>query len=113
MEMLVTEDGVPALRLALKGRLDAVGAERVESDFTTRATRAGRDVIVDMSGVSFVGSLGIRLLISVARGTTRAGRRLVLAGVQPAVAEVFSNVALDELIPMAADEPAALALLAT
>jgi anti-sigma B factor antagonist len=111
MEIAVTEDGVRTLRAALTGRFDAKGAEAVEGDFSGRIGKAGRNVLIDMSGVSFVGSLGIRLLISAARALSRAGHRLVLFGVQPAVAEVFATIALDELIPIAPDEAAALATL--
>jgi anti-sigma B factor antagonist len=112
MDLVVTQDGAPVLRIALSGRLDAAGAEKIETEFANRVSKAGRGVIVDMSGVSFVGSLGIRLLISNSRSAQRAGHRVVLMGVQPAVAEVFATVALDELIPSVADEAAALALLA-
>jgi anti-sigma B factor antagonist len=38
---------------------------------------------------------------------------MVLVGPQAQVAEVFSVVALDDLIPVVADEAAALALLST
>ena len=88
MDLVVTQDGAPVLRIALSGRLDAAGAEKIETEFANRVSKAGRGVIVDMSGVSFVGSLGIRLLISNSRSAQRAGHRVVLMGVQPAVAEV-------------------------
>jgi anti-anti-sigma factor len=46
-------------------------------------------VLIDMSGVSFVGSLGMRMLIAAARTADRTGRKVAIFGVQPAVAEVF------------------------
>lgn len=110
MDIVVTGDDGPALRVALAGRLDAKGAEAAESEFSDRIGKAGRNVVLDMSGVTFVGSLGIRLLISAARALSRSGHRLVMAGAQPAVAQVFATVALDELIPIADDQAAALAL---
>ena len=60
-----------------------------------------------MTEVGFVASLGIRMLFSVARIVQRQGRRMVLLGVQPAVAEVFSTVGMDLVIPSAADEAGA------
>lgn len=112
MEMVVHATDSAPLRLALNGRLDAAGTEKVETKFFATIGGATSDVLVDMSGVAFVGSLGIRMLIAAARQATRSRRRLVLFGVQPAVSEVFSTVALDDLIPIVADEAAALAHLA-
>lgn len=111
MELQVVQDAGAPTRLVLVGRLDASGTEKVEVLFMARVRAAAGDVLVDMTAVGFVGSLGIRLLISAARLAERAGRKVVLFGAQPPVAEVFRTVALDDLIPVAADEAAALALL--
>ena len=113
MELAVVDSGSAPLRLVLTGRLDAAGTETVESGFSAAIGRAARDTVVDMTGVSFVGSLGIRMLIAGARQAGRAGRRLVIFGAQPAVTEIFTTVALDDLIPVVADEAAALARLGT
>lgn len=112
MELFVIDSGAGALRLGLKGRLDASGAEAVESAFTAQVGGAGRDVLVDLAQVSFAGSLGIRMLVSAARMATRRGYRMVLVAPQPQVAEVFTVVALDDLIPVVADDAAAIAHLA-
>lgn len=112
MDMTVVNGGAGPLRLVLKGRLDAAGTEQVEAAFTAQVRGAAGDSLVDLSAVSFVGSLGIRMLIAAARGADRAGRRMVIFGAQPAVAEVFQTTALDDLIPVATDEAAALARLA-
>lgn len=109
MDMVVVEG--PAKRLVLTGRLDAAGTEAVEVEFGAQVRAARGDVLVDLSGVSFVGSLGIRILIGGARAADRAGRKFVIFGAQAAVAEVFTTVALDDLIPVVADEAAALARL--
>ncbi|MBR0683469.1 STAS domain-containing protein [Roseomonas eburnea] len=104
---MVVDTGGASLRVMLAGRLDAAGAEKLETAFTTAVGVAARDVVVDLSGVTFVGSLGIRLLTVAARQVARAKRRFVICGAQPAVSEVFTTVALDELIPIVADEAAA------
>lgn len=112
MELTVIDSGADVLRLGLAGRLDASGAEAVESAFTAQVNGAARDVLVDLTGMSFAGSLGIRMLVSAARVAARRGHRMVLVAPQPQVAEVFNLVALDDLIPVVADEAAALAHLA-
>lgn len=111
MEFEVVDEGQETNRIIMKGRLDAPGAGQIEIPFTATLKSANRHAILDMSDVGFVASLGIRLLFAVARVMQRQGRRMVLLGVQPGVAEVFSTVGVDQIIPSAADEASAWRLL--
>lgn len=101
-----------AQKVILQGRLDAQSASAMELQFTAAVGAAGRNVMVDMTGVSFVASLGIRLFLSTARVLQRKGAKMVIFGVAPAVKEVFDTVALDTLIPMVGTEAEAAAALA-
>jgi anti-anti-sigma factor len=95
------------VRARLVGRLDTVGVDRVETRFNAAVTASGKDAILDLSGVSFVSSMGVRLLITAARVQRSRGRRLVLYGATPVVAETLAMVALDQILPIVADEAAA------
>lgn len=112
MEFAVTEAGEDINRITLQGRLDAPGASAIEIPFTATLKSANRHAVIDMTDVAFVASLGIRLLFSVARIVQRQGRRVVLYGIQPDVREVFETVAMDQVIPTAADEADAIRRLA-
>ena len=68
----------------------------------------GRDAVIDLSGVSFVASMGIRLLIASARGLRQKGATLVLFGAQELVANALDQAALDQIIPIVATERQAL-----
>lgn len=107
MEFQVHDIAPNLVQVVLTGRLDAVGAEALDLPFTAKIGNIGKNAIVDLSAVPFVGSLGIRVLISAARVLERKGHRMVIYGVAPAVAEVFDIVALDDLIPLAPDMAAA------
>lgn len=98
--------------MVLVGRADATGVDLIEA--TLRAELRGTEghVIVDLEQVPFMGSLGIRMLITMARLAGRRGARIAMTGVQPQVLEVFETMALLDLIPHAPDEDAALALVA-
>ena len=109
MDMVVVDAAGAPKRLVLTGRLDAAGTEKVEVAFTAQIRAAQVNALVDMNGVSFVGSLGIRMLIAAARVADRSGCRMAILGVQPAVAYGFRTIALDDLIPVLPDEAAALA----
>lgn len=108
MELQVSEkDGITHLKLS--GRLDTAGASKIETQFTAHAVPAGRPAIVDLSGVSFIASLGVRLLFSAARALARANAKMAVYGAQGGVADVLKTVALDQLIPIAANEAEAVA----
>lgn len=96
------------VKVTLTGRLDTLGVDRIEKQFYASFVPGRHSAIVDMSGVEFVGSMGIRMFISAARGVRAHRARLVLFGVQPLVAQVFEHVKLQQLIDICADEAAAL-----
>ncbi len=109
MEMTVTDESDGIVGVALIGRLDTPGVGQVELRFTaTLVPRAAR-AVVDLSQVEFIGSMGIRMFISVARALSRKQGKLALYAPQPLVKKVFDTVALGDLIPIQPDAAAALA----
>lgn len=104
--------GPAVSRVALSGRADAAAVDGIEAALTAQLRQTDGSVVLDLTGVPFMGSLGIRLLISMARTVARRSARIVMTGVQPQVLEVFETMALLDLIPHAPDHDAALALLA-
>jgi anti-sigma B factor antagonist len=109
MEMKVKDARDGVVDVALIGRLDTPGVAGIELSFTaTLVPRAAR-AVVDMSGVEFIGSMGIRMFISVARALSKKQGKLVLYGPQPLVKEVFNTVALGEIISVQSDAAGALA----
>jgi anti-sigma B factor antagonist len=109
VEMTVTELEGPVALVQLVGRLDAAGADAVGVRFTAAIAARTRDAVVDLSGVTFIASLGIRLLISTARALALKGHRMALFGAPALVQEVFDDSALDQVMPIVATEAEALA----
>lgn len=99
-------------RVVLVGRLDTAGVDVVETKFGAAIVPNGKNTIVDLSGVSFLASMGIRMLISTTRALSRKGGRLVMFGAVPGVKDVIETAALTEIIPLAASENEALDLVA-
>lgn len=109
MELKVTEvEGATLLKL--DGRLDTVGATRIETQFNASAVAPGRPALVDLAGVSFLASLGIRMLVTAARSLAGRGHKLVLFGANPSVAEVIEISGLSRLLVVAPSQDEALAL---
>jgi anti-anti-sigma factor len=104
MEMTLTEldDHTSCVRLV--GKLDAPGVDRIDTRFTAAVAARGRHAIIDMSGVTLLTSMGIRLLISTARALSQKGAKMVLFGAQPLVQEGLNHTALDQIIAVAETE---------
>lgn len=108
MDIVIKDvDGVTLAALA--GRLDTANVNQIESSFTARIVPKGQPTVVDLSKVTFIASLGIRMLLSVARVLSRNGSKLVLFGADPAVMEIFETTALSDIIPVHATEADAFA----
>jgi anti-anti-sigma factor len=97
-------------RIVLVGRLDTAGVDVVETRFGAAIVPNGKNTIVDLSGVTFLASMGIRMLISTTRALSRKGGRLVMFGATPGVQDVIETAALTDIIPLAASENDALGL---
>jgi len=103
---IAEEDGVT--RVGLVGRLDTPGVDAIETRLTAAVVPRGVRAIVDLSGVEFIGSLGLRMLITITRALTRRGGKMVLYGPQGFVAQVLETASLDDIIPVRPDATSAL-----
>ena len=99
-------------KIVLAGRLDTAGVDQVETKFGAAIVPAGKNTIVDLTQVSFLASMGIRMLIATARSLSRKGSKLVMFGATPGVMDVIETTALTDIIPLAATESEAIGLAA-
>ena len=102
--MEISQLGDDRVKVILKGRLDTPGVDRIETRFVAAVVPSGRHAFVDLSQVEFVGSLGVRMFISVARSLGLKQARLFLISPQTQVRQVFDHVSLSDLIPICFDE---------
>ena len=52
------------LSLVLAGRLDSAGANHLDAELAAVVRGGGRDLRLDLAGVSFLSSAGIRILLT-------------------------------------------------
>jgi len=97
------------IRIALDGRLDIAGADAIDMQFTALTTTKKAAILVDMSQVSFIASIGMRTLLSSSRALSSRGGKMVLANLQPLVKEALTTAGIDTLIPVHDDTESALA----
>ncbi|MDP2823356.1 MAG: STAS domain-containing protein [Sulfuritalea sp.] len=101
-------------RITITGRLDIQGTDEIATQFAALAAAAQRRVVVDLTAVSFLASIGIRTIISNAKAVQqRGGKMVLLVGVDSTVAKTLQLTGIADLIPTFADaaeaEKAALA----
>jgi anti-anti-sigma factor len=70
------ENGIK--RVTLVGRLDLKGTNEIDNQFTFQTSSSSNPILVDMSGVEFIASIGMRLLISNAKALSRQGNRVLI-----------------------------------
>jgi anti-anti-sigma factor len=108
MKMAVEPVGPGVVKVVLDGRLDITGASVIDLQFNAIAG-SHRGVVVDLAGVSFLASIGIRTLLLGAKTIQRRGGSLVLLNPVDAVERVLDVMGVTDLMPIYRDSDAALA----
>ncbi|MCB1874500.1 MAG: STAS domain-containing protein [Chromatiales bacterium] len=98
LESSILEDGTTVV--SLQGRMDVSGTQEIELPLTTRTAISKAAIIVDLSGVDFLASIGLRALVSNAKAQELRGGRMVLCNPQPAVEKVLASTGIDTIIPV-------------
>lgn len=88
----------PGKLLCLAGRLDVVAAADVRSALAGALDHGVGDLTLDLSAVEGMDATGLGVLVGAHRRAGRAGRRLVLRDVPPAVARVLLVTHLDKVL---------------
>jgi anti-anti-sigma factor len=86
--------------------MDIKGALAADPVFT-KLTEENSNLVVDMTDVSFLASLGIRSLVLGCKTLAAKGGSLVLVGLQPGVEKVLRTTGLHAMIPIVPDMSAA------
>ena len=90
--------------LSLEGRLDIAGAQEIETPFLARTTDRRKPVILDFSGVTFLASFGLRLLVSAHKALHRDNLPLVILHPSAEVEKVLLMAGMDNLLFIICDE---------
>jgi anti-sigma B factor antagonist len=100
---LTVERTDDVLRLVLAGELDISSAARVEREISLLEDQAPRVLILDLRGLGFMDSTGLRIVVSANARAEQAGRRLVVVRGPEAVQRIFRITRLEERLEMVAD----------
>lgn len=90
-------------RVALAGRLDIAGVDAVGLRFTSLTSGKRKPTIVDLSGVEFVASIGMGMIVREAKALSLHGARMVLLQPPDLVAKALRAASIDAVLPIAGD----------
>jgi anti-sigma B factor antagonist len=112
MKLETEEIGGGVLKVRLSGRMDIAGVDTIAMPFAALASTDNRRVILDLAGVDFLASIGIRAILQNARAHKLRGGGMVILAPPPLVDEVLRASGVSNVVAIVPDLEAARAALA-
>jgi len=84
------------------GRLDAAGVRPFEAELSEHLAAGRLHLLVDMSQVSYVSSVGLRMFLTAMRKARRQGGALKLCNLNERVLQVFKLAGFDRVLSLLA-----------
>lgn len=86
MNIIKKQDGT-TLTVALEGRLDTVTSPHLEGELRT-AVNGVTELIFDLTGLEYISSAGLRVLLSAQKVMNRQGK-MTIRNIKPEIMEIF------------------------
>jgi anti-anti-sigma factor len=101
MSISYEDVGKDLRRIVISGRLDIAGTDSVASQLVELTAAPKKGVVVDLSALKFLASIGIRALITSAKAVQQRGGKMVLVvNDSSTVMMSLEATGVDELIPV-------------
>ncbi len=85
------------LSVSVTGHIDTVTAPQLEAELSLDAVE---ELVIDISGVAYVSSAGLRVFLSAYKTMSKKGG-MTIVGAQPAVLEVFKITGFSSIFKLA------------
>jgi anti-sigma B factor antagonist/stage II sporulation protein AA (anti-sigma F factor antagonist) len=89
-----------AVLVVASGRIDLETAEAFKNELSTALAAAERALVIDLSGVDYISSAGLRSLMIVFKAGKAAGKSFAIAGLQPLLMEIFTISRFNLVFPL-------------
>jgi anti-sigma B factor antagonist len=109
LEVESEDRGNGLAHITLRGELDLSTVSRVQDELEQVESRGPDTLVLDLSGLSFLDSTGLRCVVTANERARGEGRRFVLVKGPEAVQRVFAVTRLEERLEMVDDLSAVLA----
>lgn len=101
MSVSFQDDAANLRTITISGRLDMEGTDSLSARLMELAGEPKKGVVVDISSVRFLASVGIRLLVACAKAVQqRGGKMVIVVGQGTSVAMSLEATGIDEFIPV-------------
>ncbi len=87
-------------KINLEGRMDIMGTQDIDLKFTGMTAAPRQFIIVDLSGVDFLASIGIRTLLVNSKSVNNRGGKLVILNPDTNIEKILIVTGIDVLIPI-------------
>ena len=92
------DNGIRLIKLS--GKLDNYGVNSIDVEFIRNCMGDNVRVLVDLSGVNYISSIGIPMLINSAKSVASRGGKMVLLNPIPEVENVLEITGMPAIIPI-------------
>ena len=93
----------------LDGEINAFSEEALNDAYQEASREDAPAILLNFTGVDYINSTGIALIVGVLAQARRAGVRLLTCGLSPHYIELFQITRLSDFMTMVADEESAVA----
>ncbi len=98
MEIVKQKDG-GKLTVQVKGRVDTLTSPQLAAELQDLS--GVESLVLDLSGVPYMSSAGLRCLLMSQKAMMKAGGDMVIVGAIPAVREVFDITGFSDILTLA------------
>jgi len=95
-----TERSNGALIAKAEGRIDGVNARDFEEAMKAAIGSDDNTVVIDLEGLSYISSAGLRVILLIAKTLRKRNADLVLCSLSAPIREVFEISGFDKIIPV-------------
>ena len=95
-----TERTDGALIAKAEGRIDGVNARDFEEALTTAISGDDKAVVMDLEGLSYISSAGLRVILLIAKTLRKREADFMLCSLSDPIREVFEISGFDKIIPV-------------
>jgi anti-anti-sigma factor len=99
MECVSQKQG-QTITIKVTGRMDAVTAPGFEKACAEWIDRGEKDLAVDLSGLEYISSAGLRAILGTGKTLKTRGGSLIFGGMSPMVREVFEISGFAAIFPV-------------
>jgi anti-sigma B factor antagonist len=106
LDYLELDNGIRLIKL--NGSLDMTGTYSIEVQFVRHCAGDNVRLLLDLSKVSYMSSIGIPLLVNTTKSIVNRGGKVVFLNPQDNVLKVLDLVGVPDMIPILTDMDAAI-----